>query len=131
MLQWWASIKVVFMRFSRNDREHRFRGNSVPVLKAFLTAYLLGPLVYVILVATLAGVAAEAISLWALFYRSDNLVMRNIVLWSMLGLLALLSVKPTMTVLRKLLSYRIMDDLVGQGLVNKRSEEDPTSRPTR
>lgn len=67
-------------------------------------AYLLTPVLSLILASALAGIAAEALSLWALYYQSDNVVMRAIVLWSTLGLLVLVCASPTITIVRNLYS---------------------------
>jgi hypothetical protein len=57
---------------------------------------------YVIIASSLSGIVAESLSLWTLYYQSDNLTMRAIVLWSMIGLLVLVSVRPTITIIRLL-----------------------------
>jgi hypothetical protein len=56
--------------------------------------FVLLVLICLIIAAAFAGIVAEALSLWALYYQSDNVTMRAIALWSMLGLLVLVSANP-------------------------------------
>lgn len=80
-----------------------FRRSTIDsAIVSFVYFYVLTPVVTLILISAIAGIAAEAISLWALYYQSDNTVMRAIVLWSMLGLLCLVCAKPTMTIMRNI-----------------------------
>jgi hypothetical protein len=59
-------------------------------------------IIVAVLIAAFAGIVAEALSLWALYYQSDNVTMRAIVLWSMIGLLVLAAANPTITIIRNL-----------------------------
>jgi hypothetical protein len=60
---------------------------------------LLGIGIIAILVVAFTGMVAEALSLWALYYRSDNATMGAIVLWSMLVLIALVCAFPIVAIL--------------------------------
>jgi hypothetical protein len=64
--------------------------------------FVLLVLICLIIAAAFAGIVAEALSLWALYYQSDNVTMRAIALWSMLGLLVLVSANPTITIVRNI-----------------------------
>lgn len=90
--------------------ESRYRGRRMSrqmdkaLKNAQLRPWILLPVIFgftlnVLLLAIFAGIISEALSLWALFYQSDSFVTREIVLWSMIGLLALLLVKPTITIM--------------------------------
>ena len=68
----------------------------------FLVSLILILLMYLILLAAVIGVLSEGISIWVLLHQSDNLLLRSTVLWSMLSLLAVMSAKPTVTVIRNL-----------------------------
>jgi hypothetical protein len=47
-----------------------------------------------LIIVVVAGIISEALALYALYRQSDNMVIREIVLWSMFALLALLSIRP-------------------------------------
>jgi hypothetical protein len=70
----------------------------------FLILNLRGSGFYIILTMALAGIAAEALSLWALYFQSDSTAIRAIVLGSMLGLLVLVAASPIITIMRNLFS---------------------------
>jgi len=90
------------IRKNRGRPGLRGAGLTAGLTTFFLISCILIALMYVILAATVVGILAEGISIWALFYQSDNLILRGIVLWSILGLLAVMSAKPTATVIRNL-----------------------------
>ncbi len=85
------------------------RDNIDAAILSFLNYYVLWPIVTLILISAIAGIAAEALSLWALYYQSDNVTMRAVVLWSTLGLLVLVCVNPTVTIMRNLYSSVLPD----------------------
>ena len=66
-----------------------------PFLLSLFTLFILATVGFLLMAAVSVGVLSEGISLWALFYQSDNIFLREIVLWTMLGLLGVMSVKPT------------------------------------
>jgi hypothetical protein len=74
----------------------------IPFTLILLIPFILEAIGCMLLAAVLVGVMSEGISIWALFYQSDNLLLREIVLWAMLGLLVVMSVKP---------AVRVMNDL--------------------
>ena len=67
----------------------------LPFLLSLFTLFILATVGFLLLAAVSVGVLSEGISIWALFYQSDNIFLREIVLWTMLGLLGVMSVKPT------------------------------------
>lgn len=104
-----ATNKTISFLADRIDILGKYRvlgKNSILSFLAFLAGILLGIPVLLILtaimVAAFAGIAAEAISLWVLYYQSDSVFVRVVVLWSMLGLLVLIAANPTITVVRTL-----------------------------
>ena len=74
----------------------------IPFIITLLIPFILATVGFMLLAAVFAGVVSEGISIWALFYQSDNLPLREIVLWSMLGLLVVMSVRPTVQVMKDL-----------------------------
>jgi hypothetical protein len=117
-----GSMNEALERLLKRD----FRLNVINVARIFLfSSYVLLPVATLILASAIAGIAAEAISLWALYYQSDNTVMRAIVLWSMLGLLALVCANPTMTIVRNILSLSPPDE---SGEEQPSSEEEQRKR---
>ena len=64
------------------------------ILSLFML-FILMTVGFLLMAAVSIGVLAEGMSIWALFYQSDNIFLREIVLWAMLGLLAVMSVRPT------------------------------------
>lgn len=74
-------------------------------LRFWLIAYIWATLGIVIafvlsVVAILAGILAEGLSLWCLFNQSDNLWVREIVLWSTLTLLAAMAFRPILAIFK-------------------------------
>jgi hypothetical protein len=122
---------AIMTRYLEDKDKHRRRSSRTRFVKAFLVTYVWGPLVYVVMAATLAGVVAEAISLWALFYSSDNRVMRGIVLWSMFGLIALMSANPTTRIFQRLFSTASLNRSDGQpeGLSESTRHRPPVDPP--
>jgi hypothetical protein len=74
----------------------------IPFIITLLIPFILATVGFLLLAAVFAGVLSEGISIWALFYQSDDLPLREIVLWSMLGLLVVMSVRPTVQVMKDL-----------------------------
>jgi hypothetical protein len=74
----------------------------IPFIVILLIPFILVTVGFLLLAAVFAGVLSEGISIWALFYQSDNLPLREIVLWAMLGLLVVMSVKPAVQVMKDL-----------------------------
>jgi len=74
----------------------------LPFLLSLFTLFILATVGFLLLAAVSVGVLSEGISIWALFYQSDNIFLREIVLWTMLGLLGVMSVKPTVHVMKDL-----------------------------
>lgn len=74
----------------------------IPFILILFILFVLAAVECLLLAAVFGGVLSEGISIWALFYQSDNLLLREIVLWAMLGLLAVMSVKPTVHVMKDL-----------------------------
>jgi len=64
----------------------------IPFILILIIPFILAAVGLLLLAAVFAGVLSEGISIWALFYHSDNLPLREIVLWAMLGLLGVMSV---------------------------------------
>ena len=83
-------------------------------IRSFLKSYILWPIANLIFVSAVAGIAAEALSLLALYHQSDNTVIRAIVLWSMLGLLALVGANPTIAIVRNMFRFDLPDDSADQ-----------------
>lgn len=76
-----------------------------PLLKAFLfTVYAVGPTIYLVLAAVLAGPVAAGYAAWALFFRSDVFIMRIITLLATIGLLFLVIITPAATIVRNVFS---------------------------
>ena len=75
----------------------------IPFILILIIPFILAAVGLLLLAAVFAGVLSEGISIWALFYHSDNLPLREIVLWAMLGLLGVMSVKPAVHVTKDLL----------------------------
>jgi small-conductance mechanosensitive channel len=74
----------------------------IPFILILFIPLILAMVWILLLTVVLAGVLSEGISIWALFYQSDNLPLREIVLWAMLGLLVVMSVKPAVHVTKGL-----------------------------
>ena len=74
----------------------------IPFTLIVITPFILATVGFLLLAAVFAGVLSEGISIWALFYQSDNLPLREVVLWAMLGLLVVMSVKPALQVTKGL-----------------------------
>ncbi len=74
----------------------------IPLILILSVLFVLAAVECLLLTAVFGGVLSEGISIWALFYQSDNLLFREIVLWAMLGLLAVMSVNPTVHVVKGL-----------------------------
>ena len=74
----------------------------IPFIIILLIPFILAAVGFLLLAAVFAGVLSEGISIWVLFYQSDNLPLREIVLWAMLGLLVVMSVKPAVQVMKDL-----------------------------
>ena len=74
----------------------------IPFILILIIPFILAAVGLLLLAAVFAGVLSEGISIWALFYHSDNLPLREIVLWAMLGLLVVMSVKPAVQVMKDL-----------------------------
>jgi predicted membrane-bound spermidine synthase len=103
------NVRVFQSLVSKPSRFHQVN----EMVKPLLVVYVVTPVIYVVLAAPFAGIIAEALSLWALFYGSDSLTMREIVLWSMFGLLVLISAKPVMSIYTKLFYFEL-DERDGQ-----------------
>ena len=73
-----------------------------PFLLSLFILFILATVGFLLMAAVSVGVLSEGISIWALFYQSDNIFLREIVLWTMLGLLGVMSVKPTVHVMKDL-----------------------------
>ena len=95
-------------------RARRLRDENADALLAWSKKRRSFLVIYVCLAAVFAGLVAEVLSIWALFYRSDNIVMRTIVLWSVLGLLVLGAANPTITVVRNLYGWASRDTSDGE-----------------
>ena len=67
----------------------------LPFLLSLFILFILATVGFLLMAAVSVGVLSEGISIWSLFYQSDNIFLREIVLWTMLGLLGVMSVKPT------------------------------------
>ena len=74
----------------------------IPFILTLFIPFILATVGLLLLAAVFVGVLSEGISIWALFYQSDNLPLREIVLWAMLGLLVLMSVRPAVQVMKDL-----------------------------
>jgi hypothetical protein len=74
----------------------------IPFILILVVPFILAAVGFLLLAAVFAGVLSEGISIWALFYHSDNLPLREIVLWAMLGLLGVMSVKPAVQIMKDL-----------------------------
>jgi hypothetical protein len=74
----------------------------IPFTFVLLIPFILATIGFLLLAAVFVGVLSEGISIWALFYQSDNLPLREVVLWAMLGLLVVMSVKPAVQVTKDL-----------------------------
>ncbi len=85
-------IRIKVLR--RTRRKHKAQsplfGRILWMLVYFLVLFGSEILLFAGVAVVAAGALGEAFSLWALFYKSDTSPVREFVLWSMLGLLALL-----------------------------------------
>lgn|SRR5487761_1126315 len=59
----------------------------------------------------MAGIVGEGFSLWSLFYETDTLAIRKLVLWSMFGLLVLMAVRPGIGIVRSTLFWKRKDQV--------------------
>jgi hypothetical protein len=114
-------IDKVFEDWSTNGRTWISR-STAPIVR-YLYEAVGGLLAVVIMVLPLAGIAAEGFSLWALYYQADNNTMREVVLWSMLGLLILVSANPTIAITRNLWSFDGSDKKPAPSEAEQREEK--------
>lgn len=99
----WGSMK-------RGENILRNFGN---LLLGGIGLYVFPPIMAIVAASALAGVAAEAYSLWALYYQKDIAAMRVLVLWSTLWLLILMCSRPTMIIIRNLM-FSYTDELAAR-----------------
>ncbi len=83
-----------FERMAKRLREYRLRIMRIHPVRYYVAAFLSTIWFYFVVIVIAAGIIGEAVSLWALYYESDTIIIRKAVLWSTLGLLGLLTIRP-------------------------------------
>jgi hypothetical protein len=88
-------------KLSEDETRERGLRYRLRVLRVAYTWVTIGTgLFFFGLLIVLASVASEGISLWSLLNETDSNAARQFVLWSMIALLGLMAIKPTVAIYR-------------------------------